>query len=156
SLGSSTAVFCQSSPKDQSVDSVTANLQVLTHLVADDWRYHASDLPHGEDPSLDDSNWTIVKPHSQAPHEAVWYRRWIVVPQTLKGYDLSGTKLWFRFAASANGAVPEIIYFGGRRVAMGEDLEPIVLMDPVKPGEKVLVAVKLLQTVDNKRFDEAE
>jgi alpha-mannosidase len=63
--------------------------------------------------------------------------------------------LWFRFAASANGAVPEIIYFSGRRVAMGEDLEPIILLDPVKPGDKILVAVKLLQTVDKKRFDEA-
>src|SRR6266403_840139 len=48
--------------------------------------------------------------------------------------------------------MPEIIYFNGRRVAMGDDLEPIVLFDDAKPGDKVAVAVKLLPTVDEKRF----
>ena len=58
--------------------------------------------------------------------------------------------------AYANGPMPEIIYFNGRRVAMGEDLEPIVLFDQAKPGDKVLVAVKLLHTVDQKHFAGAE
>jgi alpha-mannosidase len=48
--------------------------------------------------------------------------------------------------------MPEIIYFNGRRVALGDDLEPIVLFDPAKPGDKILVAVKLLHTVDDKNF----
>ncbi len=48
--------------------------------------------------------------------------------------------------------MPEIIYFNGRRVALGDDLEPIVLFDPAKPGDKILVAVKLLHTVDEKTF----
>ena len=46
----------------------------------------------------------------------------------------------------------QIIYFNGRRVALGDDLEPIVLFDPAKPGDKILVAVKLLHTVDEKTF----
>ena len=145
----------QASPVNPLLDTVTSQLRSLTHLSADEWRYHVGDLPHGEAVELDDSGWTVVKNKSHAPEDAVWYRRWIVVPATLNGYDLTGTKLWFRFAASANGAVPEIIYFNERRVAMGEDLEPIILLDPVKPGDKILVAVKLLQTVDKKRFDEA-
>ena len=48
--------------------------------------------------------------------------------------------------------MPEILYFNGRRVAMGDDLEPIVLFDSARPGEKVTVAVKLLHTVDEKTF----
>ncbi len=48
--------------------------------------------------------------------------------------------------------MPEILYFNGRRVAMGEDLEPIVLLDDARPGDKVVIAVKLLQTVDVKTF----
>ena len=48
--------------------------------------------------------------------------------------------------------MPEIVYFNGRRVALGDDLEPIVLFDDAKPGDRVLVAVKLLATVDKKRF----
>jgi alpha-mannosidase len=48
--------------------------------------------------------------------------------------------------------MPEILYFNGRRVAMGDDLEPVVLFDKAKPGDKVTVAVKLLHTVDTKSF----
>src|SRR3984957_68287 len=48
--------------------------------------------------------------------------------------------------------MPEIIYFNGRRVALGDDLEPIVLFEPAKPGDKILVAVKLLHTVDTKTW----
>ncbi len=54
--------------------------------------------------------------------------------------------------ADANGPVPEILYFNGRRVALGEDLEPVVLFDEAKPGDKVVVAVKLLATMDEKSF----
>lgn len=146
----------QSRIGDPAIEAVTSQLRELTHLAADEWRYHAGDLPHGEDAGLDDSRWTVVKSRSQAPESAVWYRRWIVVPPTLNGYDLTGTKLWFKFSAYANGPLPEIVYFNGRRVAMGEDLEPIILLDPVKTGDRVLIAVKLLQTVDRKHFDDAE
>src|SRR5581483_9278479 len=69
------------------VDSVTARLKELTRLPAEAWRYHLGDIPHGEDVGLDDSNWTMVRAKSQAPQDAVWYRRWVVVPATLKGYD---------------------------------------------------------------------
>jgi alpha-mannosidase len=137
------------------IDAVTSQLRGLTHLAADEWRYHAGDVPHGEDIALDDSSWAVVKKGTLAPEDAVWYRRWVEVPPTLQGYDLTGTKLWFRFSAYCNGPMPEIVYFNGRRVAMGEDLEPIVMLDPVKPGDKVLIAVKLLQTVDKKHFEEA-
>ena len=141
---------------DPAVDGITAQLQALTRLPAEDWRYHAGDLAHGEEVGLDDRNWTLAKPRFDAPNDAVWFRRWIEVPRTLNGYDLTDAKLWFRFAASGNGPIPEIVYFNGRRVAMGEDLEPIVLLDPVKPGDKVLVAVKLLHTVDTKHFERAD
>ncbi|MBZ5651719.1 MAG: alpha-mannosidase [Acidobacteriia bacterium] len=142
-------------PANPVIDGVTSQLRALTRLEADEWRYHAGDLPHGEDVGLDDGSWSVVKNRSQAPADAVWYRKWITVPPTLNGYDLTGTKLWFRFSASANGPITEIVYFNGRRVAMGDDLEPIVLFDPAKPGDKALIAVKLLQTVDNKQFQDA-
>ena len=35
---------------------------------------------------------------------------------------------------------------------MGDDLEPVVLFDDARPGDKVTVAVKLLHTVDTKSF----
>ena len=127
-------------------------LETLNALPVGKWRFHAGDLAHGESPTLDDSSWELVEPRSKAPLEAVWYRREIEVPKTLNGYDITGARVWFQFQADANGPMPEIIYFNGRRVALGDDLEPIVLFEPAKPGEKVLVAVKLLATVDQKTF----
>ena len=125
-------------------------LETLTALPAGEWRFHAGDLPHGESTSLDDSSWPLVTPRAKSSEDAVWYRRTIEVPKTLNGYDISGSRIWFQLRASANGPMPEIIYFNGRRVALGDDLEPIVLFEPAKPGDKVLVAVKLLRTVDVK------
>ena len=139
----------QLSAKEQ---QVVERLASLNTLPTDEWRFHAGDVPHGESPQLDDSSWQTAHPKTTAPREAVWYRRVIEVPKSLHGYDLTGARVWFRFRAFANGPMPQIIYFNGRRVAMGDDLEPIVLFDDARPGDKVLVAVKLLPTVDEKRF----
>jgi alpha-mannosidase len=133
-------------------------IEALNALPGGDWRFHAGDIPHGESPTLDDSSWQSIpaptdrKTYSKAPKEAVWYRRTIEVPKTLNGYDITGSRIWFQFEADANGPMPQIIYFNGRRVALGDDLEPIVLFDPARPGDKILVAVKLLHTVDEKTF----
>ena len=127
-------------------------LETLNQLPTGQWHFHAGDLPHGESTTLDDSSWPLVAPPSAAAKDAAWYRRVIEVPRTLNGYDLTGARIWFRFRADANGPMPQIIYFNGRRVALGDDLEPIVLFEPAHPGDKILVAVKLLHTVDDKRF----
>lgn len=132
--------------------SVVERLSQFNNLPAEEWRFHSGDIPHGESTSLDDSSWHEVKGRTETGTDAQWFRRWIEVPKTLHGYDLTGTRIWFQFHAYANGPMPQIIYFNGRRVALGDDLEPIVLFDDAKPGEKVLVAVKLLHTVDKKTF----
>src|ERR1017187_7328224 len=109
--------------------TVIERLSTFDNLPAAEWRYHAGDLAHGETLDLDDSSWPQVKARSQAPPDAVWYRRVITVPKTLNGYDLTGSRIWFQFRAGANGPMPQIIYFSGRRVALGDDLEPIVLSE---------------------------
>lgn len=124
----------------------------LSHLPPGVWHYHTGDVAHGEDPSVNDSDWPVAKPNSVYPTETLWFREWVQVPKTLNGYDLTGARIWFRFRAWVNGPLPQIIYFNGRRVAMGDDLEPIVLFDQARPGDRVLVAVKLLATVDQKHF----
>jgi len=141
---------------DSNSQTVVGRLTELNRLPAEDWRFHAGDLAHGEAAELDDSQWQAVKAGAIAPQDAVWFRRSIEVPQTLHGYDLTNARVWFQLTATANGPMPEIVYFNGRRVALGDDLEPIILFDKAKPGDKVLVAVKLLHTVDMKRFRGAE
>ena len=146
------AVKTLSTPSQEVIEKLSG----LNHLPAEEWRFHAGDVEHGEAVDLDDSSWPIVKARADAPNEAVWYRRTVEVPKTLNGYDLTGSRIWFHFLADANGSISQIIYFNGRRVAMGEDLEPIVFLEQAKPGDKVLVAVKLLHTIDKKRFAGAE
>jgi alpha-mannosidase len=131
--------------------SVIERLSGLRELPDGIWKMHAGDLAHGEAANLDESGWRPIAPKdAPAPKDSVWFRQTFEVPATLNGYDLSGARIWFQFHASGNGPMPEILYFNGRRVAMGDDLEPIVLFDGAKPGEKVTIAVKLLHTVDDK------
>ena len=133
-------------------DTVIERLSLLNRLPADEWRFHEGDITHGESADLDDSAWEVIKGPRGISEDAVWLRRTIEIPKNLNGYDLTGARIWFSFRADANGPVPEIIYFNGRRVALGDDLEPIVLFDNSRPGDKVLIAVKLLRTVDRKTF----
>jgi alpha-mannosidase len=135
--------------------NVITRLTLLRELPDGQWKTHAGDLAHGEDVDLDESGWTPIAHHSKAPNDAVWFRQTYTVPATLNGYDLTGSRIWFQFNAYANGPMPEILYFNGRRVALGDDLEPVVLFDKAKPGDKVTVAVKLLHTVDQKNFQDA-
>ena len=130
--------------------TVVDRLGSFRELPDGQWRMHSGNLPHGEDVDLDDSGWQTVAPNSKASNDSVWFRQTYTVPETLNGYDLTGARIWFEFHADANGPMPEILYFNGRRVALGDDLEPIVLFDKAKPGDNVVVAVKLLHTVDQK------
>lgn len=135
----------------------TVNCLVQLNMLPDGgWRVHEGDLPHGESPTLDDHSWPVAKVPSKSGKAAVWYRQRITIPKTLDGYDLTGVDISFEFVATANGPMPEIIYFDGRRVALGEDLEQIPLFDHAKPGQSILVAVKLLPTVDDKDFRGAQ
>ncbi len=132
--------------------AVVERLLSLGELPAGTWKMHAGDLAHGEAVSLDESDWQPVALMAKAPNDAVWFRQTIQIPDTLNGYDLTGARIWFQFHAEANGPMPQMIYFNGRRAAMGEDLEPIVLVDDARPGDKIVIAVKLLHTIDVKTF----
>jgi alpha-mannosidase len=132
--------------------AIVDRLNGLRELPAGTWKMHAGDVAHGEDANLDDSSWQPIAVGEKAPNEAVWFRRTVQVPETLNGYDLTGARIWFQIHLNGNGPMPEIIYFNGRRVALGEDLEPVVLFDKAQAGEKVTVAVKVLHTVDTKTF----
>ncbi len=135
--------------------TIVDRLGSLRELPDGAWKIHSGDVAHGEDPNLDDSSWETIAVHTKAANAAVWFRQTFQVPDALNGYDLTGARIWFQFHASANGPMPQILYFNGRRVAMGDDLEPMVLFDNARPGDKVVVAVKLLETVDQKTFNGA-
>ncbi|MGB8258871.1 MAG: glycoside hydrolase family 38 C-terminal domain-containing protein [Terracidiphilus sp.] len=150
----------------EQAQQIVAALPAETHAVIDRlsslhelpdgaWKMHAGDLAHGEAANLDESGWQPIARDTKASNDAVWFRQTYTVPRTLHGYDLTGARIWFQFHANANGPMPQILYFNGRRTAMGDDLEPVVLFDDARPGDKIVVAVKLLHTVDTKNFQGA-
>ncbi len=126
----------------------------MNRLMDGKWRVHPGNLAHGESVDLDDSTWDVAKSGTEYGKDAVWFRQWIEVPKNLRGYDLTGARIWFNFQARivGTGSLNEIIYFDGRRVALGESLEQLELFANAKPGDKILVAVKLLETDGSKRF----
>ena len=132
--------------------AIVTRLAELNHLPADGWRIHNGDMAHGESADLNDSSWPMAKTGESYSTDAVWFRQWIEVPKTLHGYDLTSARIWFRFDGGASGPRLQIVYFNGRRVAMGEDLEPIVMFENARPRDKILVAVKLLATATAKHY----
>lgn len=156
-----TRAFAQHEPKPQPVQlsaeaqNTLKTLQSLGSLKMDGWRMHPGDIAHGEAVDLNDTDWKAVAPGTNLSAEAVWFRKTVEVPKDLNGYDLTGVNINFQFHVSGNGSVTQIVYFNGRRVAMGEDLEPIPLFMNAKPGDKVVIAVKALHSMDVKRFNNA-
>ncbi|MEO6966254.1 MAG: glycoside hydrolase family 38 C-terminal domain-containing protein, partial [Acidobacteriaceae bacterium] len=141
---------------------VIDRLDTFSSIPDQDWQYHLGDVPHGERPDVDTSGWQTVNfpvfnrrsfrrgsfhPFT-APAEGVWFRRWIEVPKTVNGYDISGSQVWFQTPRS-RGEI--IVYFNGSRVALGEGLEKQLLFSNAKPGDKILVAVKMLATPEPKK-----
>ena len=135
--------------------TVLKRLDALNELKADQWRYHEGDVAHGEATDLDDSSWKQVGPKTEVPAGAAWFRHTVEIPKTMDGYDPTGVKIMFRFYVRSESDVPEIVYLNGRRVALGSDLEPVELTADAKPGDKFLIAVKLLATGDKKTFQGA-
>jgi alpha-mannosidase len=134
--------------------AVVERLATLRALPGGAWKMHEGDLAHGEAVTVDESTWQTAAMGTKTSSDAVWFRHTYEIPATLNGYDLTGARVWFQFRARGSG-LSQILYFNGRRVALGEDMEPIVLFDNAHPGDKVVVAVKLLQTAGPKTFQGA-
>ena len=155
-LAGSVNVLAQAASPQPYAFSTTAKaaldrLASFDGIPANTWQYHAGDIAHGERPDLDTKGWQTVRLPFTAPHDAVWFRRLVEVPKTLNGYDLTGAQIWFNMLVGANGPVPTILYYNGSRVALGDDLEKQLLFNSAKPGDKILIAVKMLVTQDDKR-----
>ncbi len=135
----------------QADQTVVDRLATLEQLPDGAWKAHEGDIPHGEAVDLDDSSWQTATMGQRFSTDAVWFRQTVEVPATLNGYDLTGARIWFQFNTRGRDQAT-ILYFNGRRVALGDDLEPMVLFDNAHPGDKVVVAVKLLETTGPKMF----
>jgi len=122
--------------------AVMERLSDLGTLPVCDILYRAGDLPNGGAVNLDDSSWATIQMPYTASADPVWLRKWIEVPKTISGYDPTGAKIWLR--EPTRGWLT--VYCDGVRVARGEDMEPFILLNSAKPGDRMLLAIRLDKT----------
>jgi alpha-mannosidase len=119
---------------------VIERLSKLDELPAPNWKYRTGDVQDGQSVSLNESSWQEIQtPYRTNTAGVVWLRAQIEVPKTLDGYDLTGARLWIQ--GWRNDGLS--LFFNGERVAEGDGMEPLVLFSSAKPGDKILVAVRL-------------
>lgn len=131
-------------------------LQSLTRQDETEWRSH-TDVPHPEDTELRDSDWNhltiknLAGPGGQTTDAEQWkgtkvFRRWIEIPEKIKGYSTQGAKvrLDLRFSGPDSAIITvfsnEAILYRGDE----DDLLPVLLTANAQAGQKFLVAVRVV------------
>ncbi|NSW55038.1 MAG: alpha-mannosidase [Armatimonadetes bacterium] len=127
----------------QSVDRVLANLQAISVTDAGDWRFAHPAQPGGEAPDLDDSAWQVVRPEHgwEFPNTSAWYRKRVVIPQTVGGVSVEGSRLVLTCAVDDDMD----LYVNGRNVGRFHwDQGRAVLTEDAQPGQEIVVAIRAI------------
>ncbi|HEX4065252.1 MAG TPA: glycoside hydrolase family 38 C-terminal domain-containing protein [Acidobacteriaceae bacterium] len=124
-------------------------LQSMTFLAVDSWRFHDTDIPHGEDPDLDDTNWQqLTVTYGDHPGNAPstgstqgWYRAAIRLPATVGGKSIAGARLRLAVHFSSDGRV----FLNGGLVEQGDSrtLDPVLITDKAAGGETIHIAIRV-------------
>ena len=124
--------------------AILDRLGSLTVQPVPNWHYH-SDVPHPEDPNLDDSSWQSVKVDERWSNGARVLRRVIEIPPSLNGYALKGASVKLDLAFDSNGPLVISVFSNGNLLYHGTDTaqQPILLTENAMPGHSFLVAVRL-------------
>jgi alpha-mannosidase len=136
-------------------------LQSMTTLPLPDWRFHA-DVPHPEDPSLDDSAWETVKVGDRWSNGPRVMRRWIEIPEKIDGDAVTGTRvkldISFDFMWNNKGPVMISVFSNGSLISRGDDdmQQPIPLTENAQPGQKFLIAVRIVAPEVETLFQHAQ
>ena len=114
---------------------------MITQPLAD-WKTHADNLPHPEDPALDDSDWTTVHVRQRVNQRPVWFRRVVDIPKSMGGYDITGRRITLALRLGYPGHGRLRVFFNGSMVEMTPEntQQPILMTESAKPGEKFVVA----------------
>jgi alpha-mannosidase len=136
--------------------SAIRKLQAMTSVSITSWKWHADNVPHPEDPSLNDADWQLftLPPeqrgreyfeelrHSAVGNGPIWFRKWVEIPQAMGGYHIQGlpVKLDLRVLTRSQGSIR--VFSNGSMVEMtqSDTQQPILLMEKARPGTKVLIA----------------
>lgn len=143
----------------QSYKSVLDHLSALVTQPLPGWRYH-EDVPHPEDPALDDSGWQEINANESRDDNAPnhWkgvrvFRRWIEIPAQIDGYSTRNATVKLELNFGSDAAMAITIFSNGGMIFRGseEQQQPIWLSGDAEPGQKFLVAAR----VDAEQVDTA-
>jgi alpha-mannosidase len=142
-----TAGFGQEKPAALAGDPYQATLDRLQSLVTvetPDWHFHA-DVPHPEDPALNDADWQTIRVRETWDTGPRVLRRWIEIPEQIHGYSTQGSRVALSLVIRSRNALLLTVFANGGIVYRGnEDMqEPILLTASAQAGQKVLVAVRI-------------
>jgi alpha-mannosidase len=120
-------------------------LQSITVIPLPSWQIHAADLAHGEDPALSTSDWQSVK-LKEDWQGSRWLRQTFEAPAQLNGYSLQGARIALDLHVSSDDAIQVSVFANGSMVARTDEdgQVPITLIENAQPGQKLLLAVRVL------------
>lgn len=123
---------------------------VARQPLMDSWRIHAGPVDGAQLPDFDDRGWSVAKPDTKGAigweggGKTLWLRQWVSVPADWHGYPSTATQVRLNLIWWAAGAE---IYVDGRFVQSGDlydAVQRVVLSRSVQPGQRFLVALKLI------------
>lgn len=131
-------------------------LESLTRQAESEWRFHA-DVPHPEDSGLNDSDWgtltvkNVSGPGGRNANEEHWtgtrvFRRWIQIPEKINGYAARGSQISIDLRFGSPGSLKITVFSNGAILYRGsdDDILPMLLTENAQPGQKVLVAARVV------------
>jgi len=135
------------------VEVPLARLASLTTIPLPEWRWH-DDVPHPEDPSLNDSQWELTRLGAKWSTGTRAFRQRIEIPEKINGYAAEGARVKLELALDSNGPDEISVFANGALVFRGNEdtLQPMLLMDNVRPGQDFLVAVRMEATEVESNF----
>ena len=152
----SSAVLAQNSGGSDPYKQTLDHLQSLLQQGETEWRDHA-DVPHPEDPALDDSSWATVTVRNVSetggghPEEPHWngvkvFRRWVQIPEKINGYAVQGSRALLDLRFGSRDSLMLTVFSNGAMVYRGDDdnILPVLLTTNAQPGQKFLVAVRVV------------
>jgi alpha-mannosidase len=152
------AAQAQVSQQKNPYQSQLSQLHAMFAQMLADWKAHPDNLAHGEDPGLNDTDWSPFRISEQWSKGPVWFRRWVEVPQSMGGYDIRGARVRLDLRVNADDSLPVRVFFNGSLAEMADEdtQQPILLTEKAEPGKKVLVAVNVPAATVPLRLESAD
>ena len=132
----------QNAPTGQAYAPALNRLQSLVTVAQTEWRHHA-DMPHPEDPALDDAAWQLMKTGDKWNDDRV-LRRWLQLPGKVHGYAIQGSRVLLDLELRSQMTIEMSVYSNGSLVFHGTDemQQPILLTETAQPDQRFLIAIR--------------